>query len=231
MLVQEFMTANPTTVTPDDTALVAFRRMRAGRFRHLPVVRDGRRLVGILTDRDLRQLQPMTVDEETSENWLHRLDLVGVDDIMTPDPVTGWPEMPLEEAARILYQGRFGSLPIVAGDQLVGIITDTDIFRAFVDLTGVLEASSRLTIALGEAGDPIAEAIRLIHEAGVSIVSVLTEAGGAPGSRRLVARVATVDPRPVIARLRNAGLTVHWDGEAAANADVAYRRADPPDRT
>ena len=229
MIVQEQMTSPATTVTPEDTVLTAFRRMRAGRFRHLPVVGDGDRLVGIVTDRDLRQLQPVNVDEETSENWLHRLELISVEDIMTPDPLTGWPEMPLEEAARLLHQAKVGSLPIVADGKVVGIITDTDIFRAFVDLTGVLQPSSRLTISLGRAGDPIAEAVRLVNEAGVPIVSVLTEPGAAPESRRLVIRVGTVDPRRLLARLRAAGVSVSWDGEAAATAPEAYRQA-PPDR-
>lgn len=227
MIVQELMTSPATTVTPEDTALTAFRRMRAGRFRHLPVVQDGDHLVGILTDRDLRQLQPVHVDEETSENWLHRLELITVDDIMTPDPLTGWPEMPIEEAARMLYQAKVGSLPIVAGGTLVGIITDTDIFRAFVDLTGVLQPSSRLTISFGQAGDPIAEAVRLVQEAGVPIVSVLTEPGAAPESRRLVIRLATLDPRRVLARLRRGGVTVTWDGEPAATAPEAYRQRRP----
>lgn len=225
MIVSEHMSTPATTVTPEDTALTAFRRMRAGRFRHLPVVRGEGELVGILTDRDLRQLQPVNVDEETSENWLHRLELISVEDIMTPEPVTGWPEMALEEAARLLYQGRFGSLPIVSGGRLAGIITDTDIFRAFVDLTGVLQPSSRLTIALGTGADPIAEAVRLVQEAGAPIISVLTEPGTSPESRRLVVRVATIDPRRVLSHLRRAGITVSWDGEKNATSPDAYRQA------
>lgn len=211
MLISEFMTRDPVTVTPDDTVLTVYERLRAGHFRHLPVI-EGERLTGIVTDRDLRRLLPIGVDAATSENWLHRLSLAHVRDIMTRDPVTGWPDMAVEEAARVLYEEKFGSLPIVENDRLVGIITDNDIFRIFVTLTGVLDPSSRLTIVLSGEDDPITRAIDAIHETGVPIVSVLTEPGAGNEKRRLVARVATVDPRRVIEALRSRGFAVHWDG-------------------
>ncbi len=208
MLVHECMTPDPTTVQPADSALLAYQRMREGKFRHLPVV-EGERLVGILTERNIRQLLPVTANEETSQNWMHRMQLVHVRDLMTPDPVTGHPEMPVEEAARVLYERKFGSLPIVGDGRLVGIVTVTDIFRVFVTLTGVLEPSSRLTIALPGDGDP-SEVVRAIHETGVRIVSLLTEPGINQDTRRLVVRVATIDPRPVVTKLQDQGLTVAW---------------------
>ena len=206
MLVRECMTPDPTTVQPADSALLAYQRMREGKFRHLPVV-EGDGLVGILTERNLRHLLPISANEETSENWMHRLQLVHVRDLMTRDPVAGYPEMPVEEAARVLYERKFGSLPIVEDGRLVGIVTVTDIFRVFVTLTGVLEPSSRLTISLPGDGDP-SDVVRLIHQTGVRIVSLLTEAGAEAGARRLVVRVATIDPRPVVTRLQDQGITV-----------------------
>ena len=206
MLVRECMTPDPTTMQPADPASLAYQRMREGKFRHLPVV-EGDSLVGILTERNLRHLLPISANEETSENWMHRMRLVHVGDLMTRDPVAGYPDMPVEEAARVLYERKFGSLPIVEGGRLVGIVTVTDIFRVFVALTGVLEPSSRLTISLPGDGDP-SDVVGLIHETGVRIVSLLTEAGAEPSARRLVVRVATIDPRPIVTRLQDQGITV-----------------------
>lgn len=216
MLVGEVMTPQPVTVGPADTALSAYHKMRNGHFRHLPVV-EGERLIGILTDRDLRRLLPVSVDEETTENWLHRLALVRAANVMTREPITVWPEMPIEDAARILYERKFGSLPVLDGEKLVGIVTDNDIFRVFVALTGVLAPSSRLTIALPEENDPIPRVVALINRAGVPIVSLLTESGGAPATRRLIARLATADPRPILADLAAAGFAATWDGAKTAD--------------
>ena len=209
MLVRECMTPNPTVVRPFDSVLVAYQRMREGRFRHLPVV-EGERLVGILTERNIRHLLPVSADDETSQNWLHRMELVRIADLMTRDPVTGRPEMPVEEAARILYERKFGSLPIVEDGRIAGIVTTTDIFRVFVTLTGVLEESSRITVTLTGDSDP-SEAVRLIHESGVRIVSLLTEPGLDRDTRRLVVRLATADPGSVLTRLQDHDITATWD--------------------
>jgi acetoin utilization protein AcuB len=127
MTVGDRMTTNPITVSPDDTMVSAQEKMRAGEFRQIPVVDQGR-LVGIITDRDFRR--------HGRHNIVARVQFA-----MTEGVITATPETSIEEAARILLEHKIGGLPVVENEDLVGIISTTDILQAFVDLM----ASARLT--------------------------------------------------------------------------------------
>jgi acetoin utilization protein AcuB len=120
MIVRERMTKDPITIGPDETLATGQAKMESGGFRQLPVIRDDK-LVGILTDRDIRQHE-------------RQMRITKVREVMGQDVITVPPKAPLEEAARILLEHKIGGLPVVAGEKLVGIITITDILRAFVDL-------------------------------------------------------------------------------------------------
>jgi acetoin utilization protein AcuB len=119
MNVRERMTMDPVTISPDDTLVVAQARMDGGDFRQLPVIADDK-IVGIITDRDVRQHG-------------RQMRITKVREVMTGDVLTVTPQTPVEEAARILLKHKIGGLPVVAGEKLVGIITITDLLRAFVD--------------------------------------------------------------------------------------------------
>jgi acetoin utilization protein AcuB len=122
MMVGERMIQDPVSVTPQDTLATARAKMQAGGFRQLPVVEDGK-LVGIVTDRDIR--------------WNRKqMMITKVNAAMTKDLVTVTPETSLEEAAQVILQHKIGGLPVVQGEKLVGIITTTDILKAFLDVMG-----------------------------------------------------------------------------------------------
>jgi acetoin utilization protein AcuB len=121
MLVKDQMTPNPACVTPADTLAAAMEIMGAESFRELPVVEDGR-LVGILSDRDLQR------------HWGH-LGATQVSTAMTPNVVTIESQAKIEEAARLLLDLKIGGLPVVEEGSLVGMITVSDIVRAFLDLS------------------------------------------------------------------------------------------------
>ncbi|HWO41335.1 MAG TPA: CBS domain-containing protein [Candidatus Eisenbacteria bacterium] len=119
MTVGDRMTKHPSTVFPGDTLAQAQDKLRAGGFRQLPVVENGR-LLGILTDRDLRA---------------HGRNIVAkVQSAMTSEVITVSPETPIEEAARLLLKQKIGALPVLERNELVGIISTSDILRAFVEL-------------------------------------------------------------------------------------------------
>ncbi|HWP57863.1 MAG TPA: CBS domain-containing protein [Candidatus Acidoferrales bacterium] len=120
MTVRDRMTRDPVTVTPDDLLATAQAKMEAGGFRQLPVVKD-ENLVGILTDRDVRQHG-------------RQMRITKVSEVMTAEVLTVSPKTPLEEAARILLEHKIGGLPVMAGDKLIGIITISDLLRALVDM-------------------------------------------------------------------------------------------------
>jgi acetoin utilization protein AcuB len=125
-VVSNIMTPNPLTVTPRNAIRTAVNLMREGGFRRLPVVDRGR-LVGIITDRDLRRAanSPFVVREQWYDNFI--LDHIEVGSCMTPNPVTISPTEPVAEAARLMRNHKIGGLPVVSEGQLIGIVTETDL--------------------------------------------------------------------------------------------------------
>lgn len=132
-VVADIMTANPVTVTPRNAIRTAVNLMREGGFRRLPVVDRGR-LVGIITDRDLRRAanSPFVVREQWYDNFI--LDHIEVGSCMTPNPITVAPNAPIAEAARLMRNHKIGGLPVIADGQLVGIVTDTDLLDFLIEL-------------------------------------------------------------------------------------------------
>jgi acetoin utilization protein AcuB len=132
-LVADIMTHNPVTVTPRNAIRTAINLMREGGYRRLPVVDRGR-LVGIITDRDLRRAanSPFVVREQWYDNFI--LDHIEVGSCMTPNPLTIEPGASIAEAARLMRNHKIGGLPVVADGQLLGIITETDLLDFLIEM-------------------------------------------------------------------------------------------------
>jgi acetoin utilization protein AcuB len=132
-VVADIMKSNPVTVTPRNAIRTAINLMREGGYRRLPVVDRGR-LVGIITDRDLRRAanSPFVVREQWYDNFI--LDHIEVGSCMTPNPLTIDPTVPIADAARLMRNHKIGGLPVVTDGQLVGIITETDLLDFLIEL-------------------------------------------------------------------------------------------------
>ena len=132
-VVADIMKSNPVTVTPRNAIRTAINLMREGGYRRLPVVDRGR-LVGIITDRDLRRAanSPFVVREQWYDNFI--LDHIEVGSCMTPNPLTIEPTVPIADATRIMRNHKIGGLPVVTDGQLVGIITETDLLDFLIEL-------------------------------------------------------------------------------------------------
>ena len=132
-VVADIMTAGPVTVTPRNAIRTAVNLMREGGFRRLPVIDRGR-LVGIITDRDLRRAtnSPIVLRDQWYDNFI--LDHIEVGSCMTPNPLTIAPTAPISEAARIMRNHKIGGLPVVVDGQLVGIVTETDLLDCLIEL-------------------------------------------------------------------------------------------------
>ena len=130
MIVKNVMTENPLTVGPDAPLRQAVNLMRDRKIRHLPVVEDGGRLVGMLTDRDVRHAALVPALAQHLPWELRRLKSLRIRDVMTWSVVTTHPEATLAQAGVIMFQRRIGSLPVVEEGRLVGILTETDVLRA-----------------------------------------------------------------------------------------------------
>lgn len=127
------MTSRPVTIAPQNAIGTAIALMRAGGFRRLPVVENGR-LVGIVTAHDLRLASnaPTVMSEPWYDNYL--LQHIPVSICMTPHPITVTPDSSIAEAARLMRDHKIGGLPVVEGDQVVGIVTETDLLNYLLKL-------------------------------------------------------------------------------------------------
>ena len=199
------MTARPVTVAPDATVAAARSAMRRGRFRHLPVM-AGSELVGVVAQSDLEVPPgaPVEVAESLGERPLT--------EVMSTEPVTVWPDEPVEVAARLLVDNGIGCLPVVADDGLVGILTESDLFSVLLRLLGGGEPSSRITVVLPDVPGALGRAMTVVGELGVSLLTVVTEPGPEPGTRGVVLRAGTINAAPVVAALVAAGFPATGPG-------------------
>ena len=210
MLVSKRMTRDPVAVSPDASLADALRLTREHRIRHLPVVRDGV-LAGIVSDRDIRLAMPSPVTETDPERtgFLAR---TPVSHVMSGEVVTLGPYDTVEEAARQMHRHRIGAVPVVdAHGRLLGIVTETDVLRAFAEILGPAGGSSRLEVAMDDRPGALARAMRIIgEELGVNVCSVMVPPGQPQGRRVAVLHVATIDPREVVQALEAQGFEVGW---------------------
>jgi acetoin utilization protein AcuB len=210
MLVNSRMTREPVAASPDHTLARALRITRENRVRHLPVVAGGE-LVGILSDRDIRLASPSpyAADDVDRTEFLER---TSVAEVMTREVITIGAADTVEDAAKALVRHRIGALPVVdAGNHLVGILTETDILHAFVEMLGGSGASTRLEVELPDRPGELARAVRILgEELRLNITSVLVPPGRPQTPRCAIVHVATIDPREAIAALEGAGYRVGW---------------------
>ncbi|MCI0434819.1 MAG: CBS and ACT domain-containing protein [Gemmatimonadetes bacterium] len=217
------MTRQVLTVTPTTSIGEAIRAVRTNRIRHLPVVEDGR-LVGIVSERDLRLAAP-PVWSEQREELLQTLESKKVGEIMSTRVITAAPHTPVEEAARVLYENRIGALPVLDGEELVGILTETDLLRALVELFGGAKPATRLEIRMPNRAGELARVVRVIGiEYKVNIVGLVVPPTPAGEDSVAIIQLSTTNPLPIIEALRKLGYKVGWpaidlDPDAERNVD------------
>ena len=174
MFVANRMTSKPVTINPSTTVADASELMRTHKFRRLPVVADNR-IVGIVTDRDLMEVSPSPATTLSIFELNYLLAKMQVKDIMTKNVVTIAAEATVEEAALVMYNSRIGGLPVVdSSGKVVGIITETDIFKCFVDIMGLPGGKTRLTIDVTDNVGVLSEIAAVFAELGVNIGSMAT---------------------------------------------------------
>ena len=164
--------------------------------------------MGMISDRDLRSATPALGDPDRAE----ALERIRVADEMAKEVATVRPEDPIEEAAIEMYERKIGCLPVVDDGDLVGIVTSSDVMRAFVRLVGAHAPGSRVEVALSRRPGAFAGVAGILQSAGVNIVSVLASSKGEDeaGERVAVFRIDTIDPRRVVESLEAAGYAVRW---------------------
>ncbi|QRG66139.1 CBS and ACT domain-containing protein [Brevibacillus choshinensis] len=209
MRIEDIMRKNVVTVSPSTSIGEALLLLRAKRIRHLPVV-EHTRLVGIVSDRDLRDALPSRLlTHEDDDTILHK----PVADIMHKQVITAHPLDFIEDAAAQLYEHKIGSLPIVDRSQLVGMITESDLFSSLIELFGVNKPSSHIEVEVDDRAGMLAEVSQVFREAHVNVCSVVVYPSKNVHKKNLVFRVQTIDPRIVTQKLSDKGFTVIWPTE------------------
>jgi acetoin utilization protein AcuB len=194
--VEKWMTLKPITLKATDSLARAIDVMKEKKIRRIPIVTDAGKLVGIVSDRDLKDVSPSRAT--TLDIWeLHYvLDKLKLGDIMTKKPWTVSPDMPIEKAALLMLEKKVEGLPVLdAKGALVGILTEGDIFRALVDLTGVAKKKTRISLLIPDKAGSIREVADICRAQGGTIFSILGSYAKVPaGKRELVMRVVCPSP-------------------------------------
>jgi acetoin utilization protein AcuB len=203
MFVERYMTRDPVTIQEDRSIMEALQILCRNKIRKLPVMR-GEELVGIVTSKDLKEGAPSEATSLDRYELNYLLSTREIRELMTPDPVTIRPEVLIEQAALIMYQRQFESLPVVdAAGKLVGIITESDLFRYLVDLSGITEGGIVLDLVLPDVSGSIREVTDVMRSHGSRILSILaTYRDVQPGYRRVMIRVKEGDLEAVKEEVR-----------------------------
>ncbi len=174
MFIAKRMTPNPVVVPPTMSVSEATAIIKNGKFRRVPVVDNGK-LAGIITDRDLRAAAPSQATTLSVHELNYLLAKLQVREIMTQTVVTIGVEATIEEAALLMYTHKIGGLVVVdKAGSVVGIITETDIFKCFVDVMGLAEGRTRLTLEFDDKVGVLADVAAVFKELGINILSMAT---------------------------------------------------------
>lgn len=172
MLVKDRMTLKPITIQPETTHKQASELLKEHNIHHLPVVDKQGRLVGIVVEEDLLAAQPSPATTLSIYEIHGLLSKLQIKQIMSHPVFTTTPDCPLEEAARLMLDQGIGSLPVMEHDQIIGIITDTDIFETLVTLLGGGVEGARFTLRVADKPGVLARVSQTIANAGGNTIAV-----------------------------------------------------------
>jgi acetoin utilization protein AcuB len=206
MLIKDWMTKDPVTITEDTSMIKAIHIMKERRFRRLPVVTAGK-LVGMVTDRDLKEAAPSKATTLDVHELYYLLAELQVKEIMSHNPISVSENDTVEHTAQIMLDHTISGLPVVDhSGKVVGIITQSDVFRAFMHITGVLQGGVQFALRLEDRPGLIKEVVDLLRARGARFVSLLSSyATSRDGFRDVYIRVKNLSPEGVAAAQEELG--------------------------
>lgn len=192
MLVKERMSKPVISVQPDTPILEALKMMQREKIRRAPVVRDGK-MVGIVSDKDI--LNASASDATTLSMWElnYLVSRIKVKDVMTSHVLTVDEDTPIEEAARIMADNKIGGLPVMRDGRVVGLITETDLFRILLELMGAREDGLRITAVVPDQVGKLAAITKAMAECGASFVAFGQYSGDDTETRTLTFKLRNID--------------------------------------
>lgn len=209
MLVRDWMTRDPITVTPETPVMDALKILKERGFRRLPVMENGK-LIGITTRKDLKDAMPSRATTLSVWELNYLLSKLTVSEMMARPVITAHEDEYMEDAALRMQEHGVGGLPVLnEAGHMTGIITITDILRAFIDIMGLKEGGTRLTLDMPDQPGSLARAAQAAQPSNIISVATFghTTYGGQP-HRRFVMRVTGEGARDVRARVQAAGINV-----------------------
>ena len=190
MFVRDRMSLPAVTITPDTPFQDALKLMHDHRFRRLPVVNKRGKLVGIVSERDLLYASPSPATSLNVWEIAYLLSKIQVREIMTREVITTTSDTPIEDAAHLMADNKIGGLPVVdERSRVVGVISETDIFKTFVEMFAGGHSGLRLTLEIPERKDVLLDLSKAVRALDGSIVSVGSFCGEVSGERGLVVKV------------------------------------------
>lgn len=209
MLVKDFMTADVVTIAEDKNMLEARELMKSREFRRIPVVDDIKRVMGIITDGDIGRASPSDASTLSRYEANYLLSRLKVRDIMTRSVITVRDNSAIEDVAYLLYKNKINALPVVnAENKLCGIITDSDIFRAFVSIMGIAKSCTRITVDVTDKIGVIADISGMFRDLGINIISVVTKLNDDNTTELTIRADLSQHGMDIIEQIREAGYTV-----------------------
>jgi acetoin utilization protein AcuB len=207
MIVEEIMNSDVTYLTPIDSISKAILLMSTKKIRHIPIVNEQQHVVGLITDRDIKDAAPSIFRADENKEDLEK----PLSSIMKKDVITGHPLDFVEEIAALFYEHKISCMPIVKDQCLVGIVTETDLLHTLVELTGAHQPGSQIEVKVANKAGMLLDIATIIknHKANIQSVLVYPDKKDV-NFKIIVIRVQTMNPVAVIEDLKLAGHTVLW---------------------
>jgi acetoin utilization protein AcuB len=208
--MREKIQKDPVTIGPDASFYEARNLIHEKGVRHLPVVDKNNVLVGIVTDRDIREAAPSDATLLSVQELNYLLGKLKVSSFMTPKDklVTITPDTIIEEAVQLMHDNKIGCLPVLEGGKLYGIFTETDALDHLVDVFGFTQKGTRLTLALEDKPGTMLGILEVFKKHNINIISIVTPSFMVEGKRIAAIRIRTEEYKDVVKDLEKAGYDV-----------------------
>ncbi len=208
--MREKIQKNPVTISPEASFYEARNLIHEKGIRHLPVLDKNNSLVGIVTDRDIREASPSDATLLSVQELNYLLGKLKVSSFMTAKAklITITPDTLIEEAVQLMHDNKIGCLPVVEGEKLYGIFTETDALDHLVDIFGFKQKGTRLTVALEDKPGSLLGILEVFKKHNISVISIVTPSFLVEGKRITAVRIRTEEYKDVVADLEKAGYDV-----------------------
>jgi acetoin utilization protein AcuB len=208
--MREKIQRNPVTISSEASFFEARNLIHEKGVRHLPVVDKNNQLVGIVTDRDIREAAPSDATLLSVQELNYLLGKLKVSSIMTPKGklITITPNTLIEEAVQLMHDNKIGCLPVLEGEKLYGIFTETDALDHLVDVFGFKQKGTRLTVALEDKPGTLLGILEVFKKHNVNVISIVSPSFMVEGKRISAIRIQTEDYEPIVKDLEKAGYEV-----------------------